>query len=225
MQVVSTEITERRVFVKAVSPDLRMEIPVKDRNVNDVVQYGLVISNSDVGSGSLRIEPMIHRLICNNGMIANTAMRKFHTGKNQLEEEIYKLLNYETIEKENEAFWMKVRDLILASMDEVNFTRQVEEIQQATEVELPAFKVEKLVDNAMKAVKITGEKKRDGILAALASGNEGAGFTKWGLVNSFTKAAHSVEGISYEDSIEMERAGGKILTLNKSQFQSILPAS
>jgi len=220
MEVVSSENTERRLFVKALSPKLKTEI-----QKGDTVQYGLTISNSDVGSGSLRIEPMIYRLVCDNGMISNTAMKRFHTGRNQVEREVFEVLSDETLQKDDAVFWDKVQDILKASMEQVNFEREVERLKEATEIPIENTKLDKVVDKAMKATKVQGENKKEGILAALASGNEGAGLTKYGLVNSFTKAAHQVEEISYEDSIEMERAGGMILDLNKSQWKEIAEKS
>jgi hypothetical protein len=72
----------------------------------------------------------------------------------------------------------------------------------------------------MRATNITGKGKENSILAALASGNEGAGLTKWGLANSFTRAAQS-DDFTYEESIELERAGGLIIELPKNQWSNI----
>jgi hypothetical protein len=46
------------------------------------VQAGVVISNSEVGQGTLSVQPLIYRLICRNGLIAaDRAMRKTHVGR------------------------------------------------------------------------------------------------------------------------------------------------
>lgn len=215
MEILSSEITERRLFIKAISPKLQSEV-----KKGDVVQYGLTISTSDVGAGSVRVEPLIYRLVCLNGMISSTAIRKFHVGKNQAEDDIRELLSDKTRELSDAAFWAQVRDVVIGSMKPENFEREVDRLRVAANEEIKNFDLPRVVELTMKAVGLNGEGKRNSILAALASGNEGAGLTKWGLINSFTRAAQD-EAVSYEDSIEMERAAGLILELPKTSWSSI----
>ncbi len=50
--------------------------------VGDVVIAGFVISNSEVGLGSLRVEPLVFRFVCKNGMICKDyAQKRYHVGK------------------------------------------------------------------------------------------------------------------------------------------------
>ncbi len=215
MQVVSSEITDRRLFIKMLSPKVQAEI-----KKGDVVQHGLVISTSDVGAGSVRVEPLVYRLVCANGMISDTAMRKYHVGRNQGEDDVRELLSDRTKEVSDAAFWLQVRDLVLASLKPENFERQVNRLRQAAEMPIKNFDLPEVVELTMKATGISGEAKAKSILHALASGNEGAGMTQWGLVNSFTRAAQA-DHVSYEDSIEMERAAGKILELSPRDWKRI----
>ena len=215
MEIISSEVTDRRLFIKALAPRVMAEI-----KKGDLVQYGLMISNSDVGAGSVRVEPLIYRLVCQNGLIANTAIRKYHVGKNQAEDDIRELFSDKTKELSDKAFWMQVRDVVIGSMKIENFEAQVDRLRVAANEEIKNFDLPRVVELSMKATGITGENKKNSILAALASGNQGAGLTKWGLINSFTAAAQSDE-FSYEESIEMERAGGQILELPKTQWSTI----
>lgn len=215
LEIVSSEITDRRLYIKALSPSLKSEV-----KKGDVVQYGLTISTSDVGAGSVRVEPMIYRLVCLNGMITSTAIRKFHVGKNLAEEEIQELLSDRTKALSDEAFWAQVRDVVIGSLRKENFETQVDRLRVAANEEIKNFDFPRVVELTMRATGIAGEGKKNSIIAALASGNEGAGLTRWGLVNSFTRAAQA-EDLSYEESIEMERAGGAILNLSPGMWRDI----
>ncbi len=215
MDVISSEVTERRLFIKALTPKLTAEV-----KKGDVVQHGLVISTSDVGAGSVRVEPLLFRLVCLNGMISSTAIRKFHVGKNQAEDDIRELLSDKTRELSDAAFWAQVRDVVLGSMRPENFERQVDILRVAANEEIKNFDLPRVVELTMQATKITGDAKKNSILSALASGNEGAGLTKWGLINAFTRAAQD-DSNTYEESIEMERAAGSILELPKSAWSTI----
>jgi hypothetical protein len=215
MDIVSSEVTERRLFIKCLSPSLQSEV-----QKGDIVQYGLVISTSDVGAGSVRVEPLIYRLVCSNGMIADTALRKFHMGRNQADENIRELLSDSTRALDDQAFWASVRDIVIASMRPENFEKQVDRLREAAKDKIESFDLPRIVELSMKATGLTGETKKNSILASLATGNEGAGLTRWGLVNSFTRAAQA-DHFSYEESIEMERAAGLVLELPKTAWKNI----
>ena len=55
----SCQITESRMYIKAVNPRLQAEV-----SPGDIVQAGIIISNSEVGLGSVSIQPLIYRLVC-----------------------------------------------------------------------------------------------------------------------------------------------------------------
>ena len=74
--VVSTEVTENRFYLKAVTEKVTGIV-----KVGDVIQAGIVISNSEVGQGSLRVEALDYRLVCLNGMIRDSSIRKAHLGR------------------------------------------------------------------------------------------------------------------------------------------------
>lgn len=67
-KIVSCEVTETRLYVKAITERITTEIAK-----GDVVQAGLVISNSEVGAGAVCVEPLVYRLVCLNGLIAAEA--------------------------------------------------------------------------------------------------------------------------------------------------------
>lgn len=216
LQVVSSELTLNRLYLQMLSPRITSEI-----KKGDVVQYGLTISTSDVGAGSVRVEPLIYRLVCSNGLIADTAFRKYHIGRSQTDfENIQELLSDRTKEVTDAAFWLQVKDLVIASLKPENFEKQVNRLRVAADMPIRNLDLPEVVELTMKAVGITGEGKKNSILAALASGNQGAGLTQWGLVNSFTAAANADEA-TYQDSIDLQRAGGAILELAPKDWKRI----
>lgn len=218
-EVVSSEITDTRLYIKALTPKVKAEI-----TKGDVVQYGLVISNSDVGAGSVRVEPLVFRLVCLNGMIANTAIKKFHVGRNMAGDDIQELLTEQTQNMTDKAFWMQVRDIVAASMEPKNFEREVDRLRVAAGQKITNFDLPDVVELAMKSVGVDGEGTKDNIVAYLANGADGAGLSKWGLINGFTWAAQQ-PAVSYDRSIELERAGAKLLDLNSSQWRRVAEAA
>src|SRR5215510_6476086 len=73
----SVELTDTRLYLKAVTARVQCELAV-----GDVVQAGVVVSNSEVGCGSLAVQPLLFCLRCKNGLIApDRALRKHHVGR------------------------------------------------------------------------------------------------------------------------------------------------
>jgi hypothetical protein len=214
-EVKSSELTEKRLYVKAVTPKLQADI-----KVGDAVQFGLVLSNSDVGAGSLRVEPLIFRLVCSNGAIMSTAFKKYHIGRNQGGDDVEELLSDKTRALGDAAFYAAVRDILLSSMKPEMFEREVNKMRDAAQRKISNPDLEKVVELSMTATKIGGESIKKNILQALASGNENAGLTQWGLANSFTRAAQA-DGINYELATELEKAGGQIIELTGQQWKRI----
>lgn len=216
-EILSCELTERRLYIKATLPTLQAEIG-SSRQKGDVVQAGLVISNSEVGAGAVRIEPMVYRLVCLNGMIApDASMRKYHVGRGQDFDGIRELLADETLNAADRAFWLQARDVIRGAFQEVTFRALVGRINEAAgekiEGELPA-----VVELAVKKQGLPGH------LGAVILRNliEGADVSRWGLVNAITATANDQK--DYELSTALERAGGDVLELPPTEWRVLSTA-
>ena len=73
----SCQITDSRMYIKVVNKRLEAEVVP-----GDIVQSGVIISNSEVGLGSVNIQPLVYRLVCSNGMVVNDAQtRRTHIGR------------------------------------------------------------------------------------------------------------------------------------------------
>ena len=144
LRVESSEVTDRRFYLKVVNERVQGEV-----KKGDVVQAGLMVSNSEVGCGSLSIQPLIYRLVCSNGAIMDDgALRKYHAGKalagNDGDSEMrsWDRLSDETRQATARAFWMQVRDLAKAALDEAIFSRALDRMKAAAEQKMVAGPVE-----------------------------------------------------------------------------------
>ena len=103
----------------------------------DIVQSGIIISNSEVGLGSVNIQPLVYRLVCSNGMVVNDAQtRRNHVGRVNEASENYQLYSEKTLEADDKAFAMKIQDTVRAVVDEVRFTRVVNMMREAKEARM-----------------------------------------------------------------------------------------
>ncbi len=208
----SCEVTPSHLYLKVVNRRLKAEV-----KVGDVVQAGFVVSNSEVGLGSLRVEPLVFRLVCKNGLICkDLAQKKYHVGRqvNASDDSAYELYSDETLAQDDKAFFMKVQDVVRCAVDEARFALTVDKLRESTQIPLkhdPVKSVELLADK----FQLT-ENERGDILRQLFIG---AYNSRYGLINAVTAASKIAK--SYERATDLERIGGEILSLPVPQ--NLLP--
>lgn len=200
----SCEVTPTHLYLKVVNRRVKAEV-----KVGDVVQAGFVVSNSEVGLGSLRVEPLVFRLVCKNGLICKDfAQRKYHVGRqvNISDDSAYELYSEETLAQDDKTFFLKVQDVVRCAVDEAKFMLTVDKMREATQIPLkhdPVKAVELLADK----FQLT-ENERGDILRQLFMGGDNS---RYGLVNAVTAASKIAK--SYERATDLERIGGEILSL------------
>lgn len=211
VRIVSSEITDRRMYIQALTP--RLEGTVKK---GDVVQGGVVISNSETGHGSVSISPLVYRLVCLNGMIANDGrLRANHVGGRI--EETEDLYADDTKKADDRAILLKVRDHVRNAVDMFAFSKRIEMMSglATQEIEGDPSKVVEVLAKKVGA----NEGETSGILKALIKGGD---LSAWGLLNAVTAQAHDAK--DYDRSVEFERMGGALLELPKTEWKRVLEA-
>ena len=203
-QIESCEVTPTHLYIKVVNRRVKAEV-----KVGDVVQAGFVVSNSEVGLGSLRVEPLVFRLVCKNGLICkDLAQKKYHVGRqvNASDDLAYELYSDATLAQDDKTFFMKVQDVVRAAVDESKFLLTVNRMRESTQIPLthdPVKSVELLADK----FQLT-ENERGDILRQLFMQGENS---RYGLVNAVTAASKIAK--TYERATDLERIGGEILAL------------
>lgn len=215
-QVLSTEITETRFYIKAVTPKIEEALAKINPNRHerfkgdDLIQAGLVVSNSEVGHGAMRIEALDYRLVCYNGLISEVAVRQAHLGRGvrgaDAIEDAREYFRTETRIADDKAFFLKVRDAVGAMFDRTRFKARVQKYADLAGQDIGPDPV-KAVEAAAKRFSLT-EGEKGGVLKHLIGGGD---LSRWGLVNAITRAAQDVD--SYDRSTELEAIGGDLVAL------------
>lgn len=207
----SCEITENRMYIKVVNPRLQSEV-----TPGDIVQAGLIVSNSEVGLGSVSIQPLIYRLVCQNGMVVNdAATKRNHVGRASSSEENFLLYSDETLAADDHAFLLKVQDTVRAAVDEAKFGMVVGRMREATGAAINTANVPEVVHLASRDFGITDSEQK-GVLQYLIEGKD---LSLYGLSNAVTRYSQDVE--SYDRATDLEVIGYNILMMNPKQWNRI----
>lgn len=130
----SCQITDSRMYLKVVNTRLEAEVAP-----GDIVQAGIIISNSEVGQGSVCVQPLVYRLVCSNGMVVNDAQtRRNHVGRVNDAGENFLLYSDETLAADDHAFLLKLQDTVRAAVDEARFSQVVGLMQNAKQAAIEA---------------------------------------------------------------------------------------
>lgn len=226
LMIMSCDITERRMYIKAVSKRLMLDIPKgatfgQGHVIYDTLSPAIIISNSEVGLGNLSIESGVYTKQCTNlASWADGGMKRRHVGaRNTLTEgqEIMHLLSDATKKATDKAVWMQVRDVVKGALDETRFKATVERIKATTE--------RKITGDVPAAIEATaahfGMNKTESasILRHLI---EGGSLTQYGLHAAVTRSAEDLP--DYDRSSEFERIGAKIIDLSPGDWKEISEA-
>ena len=211
----SCNLSDDYMYIKVVNPRLTAEVAP-----GDIVQAGVVISNSETGQGAVCVQPLIYRLVCSNGMTVNEARtRRNHIGRASSADENLLIYSKETLEADDKAFIMKVQDTVRAAVDEARFAKILDKLRESTDKKLNTADLPGVVKLASSSMGIT-DAESNGVLQRLI---EGADYTLYGLANAVTRHSQDVE--SYDRASKLEEIGYQIITMSPDLFRQINQAA
>jgi len=210
INVIRADLTEEHLYLKVTSPQLTDEIlgdkvrAQANRNVhtavNEPVEGGIIIRNSEVGSGAFSVQPFINVLVCQNGLIRTTSLRRVHIGRKL--DAGFVDWSKETRSLEDKTLWSKINDMIHQTFDPEIFHRWVDEINEVASVEVPKPTI--AVENIVRHFNLP-KNKIDDLINQFSNESK----TQWGLSMAVTRLAQDES--NYETQIEMEKIGAQIL--------------
>ncbi len=211
IEIVSHALSETRMYLQIVFPKRVGEV-----KVGDVIQAGVTISNSEVGSGAYSIQEWMRRLRCMNGMTGDSITRKYHLGeKIESNEEGAYIYKADTIDSELKTIALKSRDALEEAIKGSWFDHQLDKMKAAaTDV------IATPVDTVEKTVKLLSlpDFTKDVLLTNMIQDGE---LNRWGLSNAVTALAHHDSFRDPDKAIMVETAGQQILSLSKREWASL----
>lgn len=226
LDVMSTQITDRRFYIKAVGKQLSRELAKHGaalgdggHTIVDVLYPAVTLSNSEVGDGALSILVGTYTKGCSNlATFSERSMRKYHIGgKHEMGEAVYALLSDQTRRVTDAAIWAQVRDVVKAAFNAEAFNSLVDTIAgtQADKIADPI----RVIELSTRKFGLT-EGERTGVLKHLI---EGADLSRFGLHNAITRAAQDLD--DYDRASAFERMGGQIIELPRGEWAELAKAA
>jgi len=199
------DLTETHMYVKAIVPH-----EVREIKEDDKVVPGLILSNSEVGAGSFKVEPFMLRLVCNNGLIGEHVIKRIHIGGRR---DVGDIWSDDTLKKKDEVLWSEVKEVIKATFDTTIFQEWVDNLKRGTEVEVesPTYAV-----NSVAAKLDISEEKKNALLDYFTTQEAP---TQWGIANAVSRLAQDEE--KAENQVELEKAGNDIAILEPEEFMRL----
>ncbi|MFZ6016346.1 MAG: DUF932 domain-containing protein [Nitrospirota bacterium] len=187
-------LSETEMNVKVKSNKLRDFVRHKD----DLIIGGLLLTNSETGHKALRIEPRLFRVQCSNGMVIEEFVtRQIHLGNetDELDEIVYLSIR------------RSIRELFS------RFGEIIQTLRETTEIKVK--NPQRVINNVVEHYRLSEIQKENTLLAFGAEPE----YDKYGIANAITRAAQREE--SWEKSIELERIGGKLITIPIQEFKNL----
>jgi hypothetical protein len=230
VQVESCNVTETKMYIKARMPWLDRELPVPEGLKMGVghnffvrrIEAALTITNSEVGAGMVAINPGIFERQCTNlAVFKDEGFGRMHIGKKAGDNEnggVSAYLSDETKRADDRAVWLKVRDVVKATMDG--------RVMDAIVAKLNAARADEITGDPAKVVEVFAKKEglneaeKGGLLRHLAGSGE---MTRYGLQWAVTRLAGDVE--DYDRASELERMGGRVIELAANDWKVLAKAA
>jgi len=226
VEVLSCDVTETRLYIKAVDQRIARDIPKGGKMgdgkhvIFDTCCPAITIANSEVGMGMLAIQTSVFTKACTNlGTFGDTHIKKYHIGgKHEIQgDAVYSVLSDQTRRLTDAALWAQSRDVVRAAFSEAQFASTCKKLTEATHDK---------IENPTEIIELTakkfgvGENEKTSILKHLI---EGGDLSRYGLFNAVTRTAEDLA--SYDRATDFERMGGQIIELSKNEWADLAKAA
>jgi hypothetical protein len=229
LQVMSCEITESRLYLKAVDEQLFRDVPVGykmgdgSHRIFDTCAPAIILSNSEVGFGRLVVETGVYTRACTNLCLFSTGgMKRTHVGARHKMlsdvENIDALLSEKTKQKTLEALWAQVGDVLQAAFATDVIGKRLEQIADTAGRKIEG-RVEKVVELVTKKFDLSVD-EGENVLKHLITGGS---LTQYGLHAAITRSAQDVA--SYDRATELEYLGGRVIELPRTAWEELSMAA
>jgi hypothetical protein len=214
VDVLSCEITERKMYIQLVTPEVTGTL-----REGQVIMAGLTISNSEIGHGAATFENLLYYLACKNGQKGSRSFRKTHVGGrlgNGADDVL--VLSNATRQLSDGAFVSAMQDMTQSALSQLALDEEIKMIRPAMGRELKASQAPDVVTEIKNNFNLT-EEESDGVLDRfIASGD----LSQFGLSLAVTNLANDQELVQdYDRVIELQKLGADLVYMSGNEWDKI----
>ena len=215
--VLSADVTDNKLYMKFLFPSIEGEV-----KAGDTMRAGVMVSNSEIGAGSLNVQAFTYRDFCTNGMVFGGrdmfGFKRVHRGGRVIEGVDYQVLSDEAVQASDEALMLEVRDTVKAAASQELFDKMMAQMKSAADSS-QIIQPEKGIELLGQDFGLTDSERSRALINLI----EDRDYSKWGALNAVTKLANTAE--SYDRATELETIGGQILQMPLRQWEKVAVAS
>ena len=218
-QIVNSAITDKKLFVRFKSQTQVGE----GANVGDHMANGIVLSNSEVGLGSVTVGQIVWTLACTNGMQTENKTRSSHITSSRQNMDQWSILTDEAKNADNKALSLKLRDIVGSFASRDSFDQILDQMKQASlDIIEGEYEIAKLSESVGEVLKVP-QKQRSLILDGLVQTLQQDGYvnqpmSRATILNGVTAVSHKVDADSVD---EWQKLGGSVLNMSASNWNKI----
>lgn len=213
VSVMSCGLSETHMYIKVASERLKGDVIP-----GDTVQYGFLITNSEVGMGAISVQPYLYRLVCGNGMVSGERIgegtRRIHKGSVKELHGPLKVYHPPALDPHAKFAELFLNTLRMA-VEESRFGEILDVMRRAAQTNIEAEDLTGLLKLVGTAVGIR-EAEQPHVLSYLLASRD---MTLYGLANAVTRYAQDVD--SYDRATQLEAAGYDLVAMPMRQWNDL----
>lgn len=222
-QIMNWDLTDSKLYARFKSQTQTGE----GANVGDVMANGIIISNSEVGQGSVRVGQITWTLACKNGMQSRNETRSSHITSAREDSDQWSILTDEAKDADNKALSLKLRDIVESFASRESFDEILDQMKQASsDIIEGEYSISKVSESLGEVLKIPQKETSlilDGLLQTLQQdGYRNEPLSRATLMNGVTAVSHKVKPDLVDD---WQKLGGSVLNMSASNWNKIKTAS
>lgn len=191
--------TDLRCGIRLCLPQVFEVIP------GEFVMFGLNWSNSDFGKGANSFSSFFLRVLCNNGMVTESALRQIHLGRRLDDDD---MMSQRTLELDTATAVSAAEDLVKGYLSPAKVEEKLLAVRAAAAKDVTPQRVDDFLKKHLTKENVAKAKE-----AYLSADVEmiPPGQNVWRLSNALSWLANA-EGMDKESALEMQELAGKALT-------------
>lgn len=221
MKLVSAQITDTHMYLKIVNlgPDMAQNIgkafDTRGKEVDDILQFGVMVTNSEVGASAVRVTPFVYRLVCTNGLVSMQSLAQVK--KNHIGKQIKGLSGSEVTSDgtSNAAFLAEVRTMVAEALNNAGVAKTIADQFKAAKKDNILGDPGAVMRNIGKTMNLAASEVKTMAQYLMSNGD----LNRFGVVNAITQYAARNKSANYDRITEIEAIGGSVLNMGKALWK------